>query len=173
MTRIRPFNTLLFLIIAFLFVSQPLMASKSVAPNNDKLYLTATKGDKKKYYRVSKYITLFVNEERIKGKIVNISTDSISIKNRKNDIKTVAISDIDAIQNNNRSVRVGWMPILGILILLTIGGLLTTGLVAGLFLIMPVLALYTAIPIWLISLLAEPLSKKSAKKGWVFKAETK
>lgn len=173
MIRLLRSNKLVFLFISILLFTQSLLASTAVAPNNDQLYLTASKGDKKKYYRVSKYITLFVNEKRIKGKIVNITNDSISVNSRKKIKTTVAISDIEAVQNNNRSVRIGWIPILSVLVLLTIGGLLTTGLVAGLFLVMPVLALYTAIPIWLISLMTEPLSKKSIKKGWVFSAETK
>lgn len=160
----------LWLLLTFFLLAQPFIATSATPPNNEKWYLMASNGNKKKYYGVSKYVAVFVNAKPIKGKILAIHQDSITLKTRSEEIKTVAIADINAVQQYNRSVRIGWVPILSVLVLLTIGGLLTTGLAAGLFLVMPVVSLFTVIPIWLISLIAEPLSKKSSKKGWKFSA---
>jgi hypothetical protein len=154
-------------------LAQPFIATSATPPNNEKWYLMASDGNKKKYYGVSKYVAIFVNAKPIKGKILAINQDSITLKTRSEEIKSVAIADIDAVQQYNRSVRIGWVPILSVLVVLTIGGLLTTGLAAGLLLAMPVISLFTVIPIWLISLIAEPLSKKSSKKGWKFSAAQK
>ena len=163
----------LWLLLTFFLLAQPFIATSATPPNNEKWYLMASNGNKKKYYGVSKYVAVFVNANPVKGKILAIHQDSIALKTRSQEIKTVAIADIDAVQQYNRSSRIGWIPILSVLVLLTVGGLLTTDAVAGLFLAMPVLSLFTAIPIWLISLIAEPLSKKSSKKGWKFSATKK
>lgn len=163
----------LWLLLTFFLLAQPFIATSATPPNNEKWYLMASDGSKKKYYGVSKYVAIFVNAKPIKGKILAINQDSITLKTRSEEIKSVAIADIDAVQQYNRSVRIGWVPILSVLVVLTIGGLLTTGLAAGLLLAMPVISLFTVIPIWLISLIAEPLSKKSSKKGWKFSAAQK
>lgn len=163
----------LWFLLTFFLLAQPFIATSATPPNNEKWYLMASNGNKKKYYGVSKYVAVFVNAKAIKGKILKIDQNSITLKTRSQENKTVAIADIDAVQQYNRSVRIGWIPILSLLVLLTIGGLLTTGLGAGLFLAMPVFSLFTVIPIWLISLIAEPLSKKSSKKGWKFSATQK
>jgi hypothetical protein len=163
----------LWLLLTFFLLAQPFIATSATPPNNEKWYLMASDGNKNKYYGVSKYVAIFVNAKPIKGKILAINQDSITLKTRSEEIKSVAIADIDAVQQYNRSVRIGWVPILSVLVVLTIGGLLTTGLAAGLLLAMPVISLFTVIPIWLISLIAEPLSKKSSKKGWKFSAAQK
>jgi hypothetical protein len=158
----------LWLLLTFFLLAQPFIATSATPPNSEKWYLMASNGNKKKYYGISKYVAVFVNAKPIKGKILAIDQNSITLRTQSKENKTVAIADIDAIQQYNRSVRIGWLPILSLLVLLTIGGLLTSGLAAGLFLAMPVVSLFTVIPFWLISLIAEPLSKKSSKKGWKF-----
>ena len=160
----------LWLLLTFFLLAQPFIATSANPPNDEKLYLMASNGKKNKYYGVSKYVAVFVNAKAVKGKILKIDQNSITLKTRSKENKTVAIADIDGVQQYNRSVRIGWLPILSLLVLLTIGGLLTSGLAAGIFLAMPVFSLFTVIPIWLISLIAEPLSKKSSKKGWKFSA---
>lgn len=77
----------LWLLLTFFLLAQPFIATSATPPNNEKWYLMASNGNKKKYYGVSKYVSVFVNDEAIKGKILKIDRNSITLKTRSKENK--------------------------------------------------------------------------------------
>jgi hypothetical protein len=102
--------------------------------------------------------------------------DSIRIQPnyRKAAFITIATKDIQWVMKSHKNFRDGWIFITAILVALTTVALILSemkNLLALLFYVAPVTALFTYYPYLIISYLFDLLSKKSVKKGWVFSSK--
>ena len=137
--------------------------------------LIASKNKKIISYKIGNSLSVLsgVTDKKINGRLLAITTDSISIQqfNEKNAVSKVAINDIYSIVKLHKDGRKGWITALSVLVGLTIWGIIlleSKTFLAGIVLAAPVVSLYTFIPFLVGSFLSDLISKKSIKKGWVF-----
>ena len=167
-----------FLIIISLFFTIDSFSANSTNPTNKDTVLIAKKADKYFIYKIGCHLSVHFNNptKRTSGQLYHVSNDSISLinKGKFNTIKKVAINDIISITILHKETRKNWLIYITILsILMTIGLIYSTQgkLVALPFLILPVLSIFTYIPLLLFSFLTDIFSKKSIKKGWTFSSK--
>ena len=143
-------------------------------------YLKASKGTKAKRYKLNTSVAIIFKssldkKNKIKGTLVNILNDSVSILSfkRKNGLIKIAIKDIETVYRLHKKGRKGLITLMSSFVVLAIAGglLLSSGIIFGVvFLAISIVGLYVAIPICIANYLADFISKRTIKKGWAFSA---
>lgn len=170
----------LLIAVAFAWTILPKLSNAScVLPKTKEPALTATKGKKTVKYKTGSFISVAygLNSKKIHGSLLaSRNDDSIRIQpNFRNPaFITISTKDIRWVMKSHKNVRDGWIIVTAILVVLTTVALILSAnknLLALLFYVAPVTALYTYYPYLIVSYLFDLLSKKSVKKGWVFSSQ--
>jgi hypothetical protein len=165
------------IIILLLFCAKDSFSAYSIKIRNKDTSLIATRIDKHFTYRLGCYLSIQFGKsnEKISGQLYHVSNDSISLisKSKLGPIKKIAINDINSVTVLHKETRKNWLIIVSIFLTLTVIGLIysTQGnLLALPFLILPVMSIYTYIPLLLFSFISDIFSKKSTKRSWSFRS---
>lgn len=166
------------LVVSVLFLLPKLNKASCTNQFEEEPKLIATKGEKITKYKTGTYISIVygANFKKINGVLLAIQKDSILLQpnSKKQYTTSIAINDIQSAMKLHKKGRNGWIAITSILAALTIFGLILSKMKNFLALFalgIPAVSLFTFFPFLLGSFLADLLSKKSIKKGWVFSSK--
>lgn len=163
--------------ILLLFCAKDSFSANSIKIRNQDTVLIATNVNKSFTYRLGCYLSIQFGKtnEKISGQLYHVSNDSICLfsKGKSGTIKKIAINDINSVTVLHKATRKNWLIIVPILsVLMAIGLIYSTqgNLLALPLLILPVLSIYTYIPVLLFSFITDIFSKKSTKQSWSFRS---
>lgn len=176
MIAIRKISLLFTMVFGLLAAAYPASLIADPGPKA----LKFSKSKKAGLYLPGVYLRIVCNTPGKEKKIVVgslhfVTEDSLVIKTTKrpkNSKEKIAVSDILSVQKLHKKGRKGWKIVIGILVAMTIAGLIQINSIgAAFFLAAPVVALFTLVPYLIGNFLADLVSKKSVQKGWSFSTE--